>query len=442
MRLFESTWTMWASSSTAAIRGLGRRAGGCFRGLPRESAEVVRARIAFLAPAVALAAAGCESRPTPAVPVIVVDSTDVRIATSDPFGSGATCPVGEDPFLVLGDREDDPAHLFGRVDGVARLSDGSVAVADNTVAEVRIFDETGEHVRSLGGRGDGPGEFKNASSVWARPGDTLWVGDYRPWRYNVFAADGHWSRAVELDPIYLNPPRNGGGVLANGTLVATKLLRVDDRNFRTPDTTSVEVHDADGKRVGVLARIPNLRWGTVPEDDDFYIFPVFASAAYVSARGDRIALGTSRDPEIRVFDSEYKLVVVVRWNAGDRSVRRSDVDAFREAYRETRAWAGEPNTFDAARMSSKRPVADMFPAFRAILMGNDGHLLVFPYDRPRQDRKGAMVFAPTGEFLCHVEQKPGFSVWEAGPGYLLGVHEDEMENETVMLYSFGPLGQP
>lgn len=429
---------MWASSSTGAIRSrLERKAEGRFRDSPGSSPRRPGLATAFVL-AVAVAVAACETRP--AVPVIVVDSADVRIATSDPSSSGAACTVGEAPFLVLGDREDDPNHLFGYVVGAARLSDGSVAVVDNTVDEVRIFDETGEHVRSLGRLGDGPGEFKNAWSVWVRPGDTLWVGDYRPWRYNVFAADGHWSRAVELDPIYLNPPRSGGGVLATGTLVATKTTSRDDRNFQVPDTTVVEVHDVDGKRVGVLARMPGSRWGVLPENDNLHLFPVFEPAAHVSARGDRIALGASRVPEIRVFDSEYKLVAIVRWNAGDRSVRSSDLEAYRQAYRESRAWRGEPSAVDAAYMSAKRPAADLFPAFSEILMGNDGHLFVFPYKRPRQAREGAMVFAPTGEFRCHLPPIPGFEVWEAGADYLLGVHLDEMESATVMLYRFGPPG--
>ena len=115
----------------------------------------------------AVAFASCESAPSS--PVIAVDSAGVRVVVSDPSASDATCAVGEEPLLVVGDREDDPAHLFGRVVGAARLSDGSVAVVDPTVNQVRVFDETGEHLRSLGRLGDGPGEFKNALARMGLP---------------------------------------------------------------------------------------------------------------------------------------------------------------------------------------------------------------------------------------------------------------------------------
>lgn len=312
---------------------------------------------------------------------------------------------------------------------MARLSDGSVAVADRTVGEVRIFNHTGEHLRSVGGFGDGPGEFRRPQYIWVRPGDTLWVGDYRPWRYNVFAADGRWSRAVQLDPTYLNPSR-GGGVLSGGALIASRTTRVS-QSFDTPDTLVVEAHGPDGKFVGVLARLPNRRQEQLP-GDDVYIHRIFDSNASVSARGDRIALSTSSDPEVRILDSEYRLTTIVRWDAGDRSVRGSDVDTYRDEVRALQA-----ARLDPLYVNPRRPAADMFPAFQSVLMGNAGHLFVFPYRRPGQPAAGAMVFAPTGEFMCHMQPKPGFSVWEAGSDYLLGVHFDELDIATVMVYDFG-----
>lgn len=381
--------------------------------------------------------ASCESAPPR--PVIAVDSAGVRVVVSDPSMSDATCALGEEPLLVVGDREDDAAHLFGRIVGAARLSDGSVAVVDPTVDQVRLFDETGEHLRSLGRMGDGPGEFKNAWLVWVRPGDTLWVGDYRPWRYNVFAADGAWSRAVELDPIYPNPSQ-GGGVLSNGLLVAARTTRPRERSFDTPDTLVVEAHDSNGKLVGVLARLPHRRLGQIRDSTwpDLFIEPVFDGRASVSARGDRIAMGTSRDAEVRVLDSEFRLTTIVRWNPGDRSVSGTDLDAYQEDYRAQNAWRSEPSRADGPRLSPRRPVADQFPAFSGLLVGNAGHLFVFSYPRPGRPRAGAMVFAPTGEFMCRLPPMPGYTLSEAGADYLLLVHLDELDVATVVVYSFAP----
>ena len=100
---------------------------------------------------------------------------------------------------------------------------------------------------------------------------------------------------------------------------------------------------------------------------------------------------------------------------------------------------GEPGPFDAALLSSERPVAEVFPAFSSVLVGGGGHLWVFRYRRPRVEvRPGAMVFAPTGEFLCHMEAKRGYTVLEAGADYVLGQQEDDLGVPWIVLHSFGP----
>lgn len=381
--------------------------------------------------------ASCDDAPRR--PVIAVDSAGVQVVVSDPLASDAMCELGEEPLLVVGDRTDDPAHLFGEVVGVARLSDGSVAVADRTVGEVRIFGETGEHLRSFGGLGDGPGEFRQAWQVWVRPGDTLWAGDFRPWRYNVFAADGVWNRAVGLDPVYTAPSR-GGGVLSSGALIASRHVSARGRPFDAPDTLVVEAHEPDGKLGGIVARLPNQRWGQIRDSsyEELYVFPVFEGRASVSAAGDRIAMGTSREAEVRVLDSDYRLTTIVRWNAGDRSTSRGDVDAYREAYRAREAWRSRPSRVEGPMLSPQRPVADLFPAFSDLLMGKAGHLFVFPYSRPGRPVENTLVFAPSGEFMCHLPPRPRYRIWEAGPGYVLGVHLDEVDNASVAVYSFAP----
>ena len=93
----------------------------------------------------------------------------------------------------------------------------------------------------------------------------------------------------------------------------------------------------------------------------------------------------------------------------------------------------------AARLSPKRPVADVFPALSSLPLGNAGHLFVLPYQGLGGPCAGTMVFVPTGEFMCQLEPKPGFSVWEAGSDYLLGVQLDEMDRASVIVYGFGGL---
>ena len=173
---------------------------------------------------------------------VSADSSGVRIVTSDPLASTSVCPVSEAPRLAIGALDGADAELFHRIRGVARLSDGSIAVVDESSGEIRLFDSAGVHRRTMGGLGEGPGEFESPWLIWALPGDTLWVGDYRPWRFNVFGPDGRWARAVQPDPVFVNFPR-GGGVLSGGISVNARSRLVANRErFEVWDTLLVEVH--------------------------------------------------------------------------------------------------------------------------------------------------------------------------------------------------------
>ncbi len=398
------------------------------------------ARAAVVLPILALLAAACDSGDAPE-PTIAVDSADVEIVTSDPFNSDVTCTLGEEPILSVGDQEDDENAWFSSIRGVARLSDGSVAVVDRTGGEVRIFDETGTHLRSMGRHGEGPGEFNDPWKIWVLPGDTLWVGDYRPWRYNVFAANGEWARAVTMDPVYPNPSR-GGGVLDNGSSINTTdtWSTMERLDFTEHDSVMAEVHGPDGRRLGILAGLAGRRMGETRASTavNLRLSVVFAASAFVDAGGSTIALAEGRDTQVRLLDERLRLRRIVRWSDPGREVAAADVRAWREDHIASRGGRDSPNWsegFDDALVDPERPAADVFPAMSAVMLGRDWRVWVLPYRRPRAEAPRWLAFEPGGEFLCHLGiDHAGLNPYEIGTDYLLGVHTDELGVQVVRMY--------
>ena len=362
-----------------------------------------------------------------------VDSSGVQIVTSTPASSEATCTFSEKPVLVIGDDEEDDNQLFSTILGMGRLSDGSVAVVDNQSAEVRIFDASGHHLRSIGQGGEGPGEFTIPYLLWVAAGDTLWVGDFYPWRYNVFTAQGQFVRRIGLEPMYINPS-DAGGVLENGyTVNARSNFFTRTPDFDVPDTMIVEIHNPDGKLVGNLAWIPDRIYGKVSEASEFFwLDTLFGAGAKVDALGSTIVLAHGSKPEVQVLDDESNLRMIIRWSEPNREVTRADVRVWREDYRERRS-PSDWNQNDDAMISPERPVADVFPVISSVRIGRDGRIWIRLYDRPREDR-GWLAFDADGKFACHMAQLPG-DVWEFGADYVLLLYESELGAETVRMHS-------
>lgn len=392
----------------------------------------------LLLPAVVLAAlvgTACDSAAR--TPGTGTDSTGVRVVTSDPMSSEAICRADAEPMLTIGEQAGDDENLwFSTIRGVGLLSDGSIAVIDRSSEEVRVFGPDGGHLVSMGRSGDGPGEFRSAWFLWVLPGDTLWVGDYRPWRYNVFTRDGQFVRAVQMTPAYANPSR-AGGVLLDGTSINTRTTYIARSDFTVPDTLLVEAHDTDGQLVSTLARVPNRVEGTTAKSEavNLTLTPLFTGSAFADAIGNTVAVGHSREPEVQLFDADLRLRQIVRWSEPSRRVTSADVAAWRESHVESRGGRDSDRwgPFDEATIDPDRPAADVFPAFSSMMLGTDGRLWIGPYRKPGQEPRRWMAFEPDGTFSCHLERVP-LSIHEIGADYVLGVQSDELGVQKVAMY--------
>lgn len=83
-----------------------------------------------------------------------------------------------------------PDGYLSLVAGLAADSRDNIYVQDYVTQEIYVFDPEGGFVRTLGGTGDGPGEFRDSLGPAIGPGDTLWVADQRAPRYSMFGPDG------------------------------------------------------------------------------------------------------------------------------------------------------------------------------------------------------------------------------------------------------------
>lgn len=366
---------------------------------------------------------------------IEIDSAGARIVSFDPLASDAVCSLGEEPTFLVGDDEGSDELWFSRVLGVARLSDGSVAVADDVSSEVRIFDAAGNHLRTMGRRGEGPGEFDHIWFMWRVPGDTLWVGDYRPWRYHLYTPAGEHVRTVTMNPLYENRAR-GGGVLANGTSINVRLETAGRRDFKTPDSWHVEAHGPDGRLLGTLMTLPGRTFGRVGgETSNFYGSPLFDASSSIDVAGRTVVIANGRDPEVRVLDEELRLRLIVRWDDPGREVTAAHIRSAREAARNRAREAGT-SQLERGYLNSERPAADFFPAVSAVKAGVDGTVWIWRYPRPGVPGPSRlMAFGPDGDFLCYLPAaKDNYWIWEYGADYVLGVHTTDLGVEHVAMY--------
>ena len=84
------------------------------------------------------------------------DTTVVRTVSGSVWGEDATLV----PEVSIGELDGPEEYLFGSVRSIAVDDDHNVYILDGQARHVRVFDSAGTYVKTLGGPGEGPGEFK------------------------------------------------------------------------------------------------------------------------------------------------------------------------------------------------------------------------------------------------------------------------------------------
>lgn len=148
-------------------------------------------------------------------------SAGVEIVQSDiPFWrEGEGWRASGDPVLVVGSAGGGEEYALYRVGAVTRLPDGRIAAANRGTSQVRLYDRAGTHVMDIGGSGDGPGEFRTLSGVWAYGSDSILVSDGPTGRFTVFSDDGNALRTIPITPGDGARQAYGVGPAGDGTLL-------------------------------------------------------------------------------------------------------------------------------------------------------------------------------------------------------------------------------
>lgn len=90
----------------------------------------------------------------------------------------------------IGEMEGTGPDVFGRITALEVDRAGRLYVYEGQAQELRVFDDEGRHVRTVGREGGGPGEFKQVIGMAWAPDGNLWLVDPSNARISVFDTAG------------------------------------------------------------------------------------------------------------------------------------------------------------------------------------------------------------------------------------------------------------
>ena len=372
----------------------------------------------------------------------VRDSAGVRIVDNarPPEGSRLGWRIGPEPTVSIGVLEGDDPYMLGGVTDAVRLRDGRIVVVNGSTIEIRVFDSSGAYLDTWGGRGEGPGEFRDLLHIEPWPGDSIaaWYGPRRG--LSLFDSDGNFGRNIVLQIDGRDPNTRfvqPAAVTASGLILAGQHPHI-------LDTVAVEIRDAEGRLRSSLGEHPGDERYIVNEGTDQATMyqPIFGATVAQVPWDDLVVHSLNNRYEIRAFAEDGTLARIVRWGDTAPAPTREEVEAYIE---ERVSWypvnlsPSEIEEYQAERRREYQsiPVAEHLPAFGSVIVDRVNHLWVEEFKLPGDDRPGSVwtVFDDEGLLLGNAElPEDGIWIYEIGEDYVLLVTRDELHVEYVQLW--------
>ncbi len=370
------------------------------------------------------------------------DSAGVEVVTSSSpiWADGQGWRISAEPSIRIGTLDGSEPYLLHSVRAVERLDDGRILVANGGTGEVRLYDRTGTFVRSFGGEGDGPGEFRELSGLEVL-GDTLTVYDRRNGRLTTFELDGGLGGSVRLadtgDATYRVTDYHLAGAVDDGTFVFVPYA-FDAPAMPTPqqfwDSAANLAYRTDGTLLGPFAGASGM---------DMFGEPGLGTSVRLGAysvsdaANGRFAISHGHAFEARVYVADGSLRRLVRRDGTPVPVR-SDLLEDRLQWMLSNADGDRRKAQVRQRFDedvTRGRIAESLPTYRAILLEEDGTLWALRYSVPWEDTVQLWdVFDQDGGWLGTVASPTGLEIRDVDSEYVVGVARDEYGVEYVQLH--------
>ena len=369
----------------------------------------------------------------------VIDSAGVNIVTSAGRVWGERgVRVDSIPLLRIGAEEAGP-YQFSFISTGLLLEGGGIAVVEQSAPEVRLFDAEGRHLRSVGRRGRGPGEFQAITGLFRRSGDSLAAYDQIERRVTIFALASGEPRVVRSQAV----PGGRGSFDTFGALGDGRLMLYNPGAGFRPDLepglqwvmSEVVVLDPADGATRTVVRLPSRQQFVLPGGNTRMVAPAHTAIRAVS--GDGFYWGTSDRYEIRFFDAEGNLRRILRRPVQPRPVVPAMIEAWIAGnLEEVRRSQGEAAVPRSRQLYEESSFGDRVPLFERAFVDGDFRLWVGSADWPdRQSAPGRWsIFAPNGTWLGDLDAPPQMRIVDCRNDLVLGIWQEEGDAPYVQVH--------
>jgi hypothetical protein len=205
----------------------------------------------------------------------------------EPMYPGDVLSLEED--LVLG-REEKEEYLFVRITlDVDKYE--NMYVLDSRNSNIRVYDKNGIYVKTIGKRGEGPGEMVGPRGIQITPQNEIMVNNSYRRRLPFFLLSGEYLRQITLTEI---PPSPKLKVDSNGDFIVKHTIR--DAIFRE----ALRKFNSAQEHIFTIAEVET--------NPGVFYFRFLSGLLFDVTEANNIVFGVNKNYELRIINEKGQLI--------------------------------------------------------------------------------------------------------------------------------------
>ena len=348
---------------------------------------------------------------------------------------------------VLELREDErPESLFNRPTDFLADSQGRFYVADSGDARIAVFSPEGSYLRSIGRRGEGPGEFQ-APRIQSIRNDIISVYDLLLRREVRYRTDGTLVDITSIPADHSHRPNEYFRL--DEERMAQIIRQYEDVENDRYEWAEILIHTAAPDTVALFAtehvltgyRFPSVRRGLRIMQRGNYLFAPQPIAYFSPAHG--FVLSSGKEPVIDVFDSSGTLQKRIRMDMAAEQVTAGDKDEVIAVFQRDLSEAdAETQTYIKEQIDNLR-FMEYKPPWYAFMVDDVGFFWLIDIDTlDLQDVAehgfDMMVLDKSGEYLGRTRFPPALFLRFSNGRLLINNQDPETGEYSLTVYQIIP----
>lgn len=314
------------------------------------------------------------------------------------FVQNPSVPISQNVGLMLSEelsigREDaGDAYLFSDISGLDVDERGRIYVLSRPDAHVRVFDGSGRFLRTIGRKGQGPGEMEMPVFVQAAPDGSLFVFDYLGNRGLFFNSDAVFLRQQASLGTFLPIRMN-----SKGQIIGIEVLAPPPMGGKI-----IRAYNSDLKPLFEIAK---------EESGAERTFDIGKPGVYCAVKSDdSIIWGDSKEYVFMILNPDGKLARKIIKPYDPVPISGEDRESLKQRYA------------NAMKYGMKVEFRSHWPAYSGIFADDSGKIFIKTYEHPKSDKSSFYydVFDQLGRYYAKVPigvNLDSFSVWKNGKLY-------------------------